>query len=72
MDQVKEVESHVQEMEHSAPKSVKMKSGKHVILQRIMVSWVHRCWHVAIQFDWMNGMIMVGCGPNRMHRLGVG
>ena len=74
VDQVKEVESHVQEMEHSAPRSVNMESGKHVVLQRTMVPWVHRCWHAAaIQSDWMmSGMIMVGCGPNRMRRLGVG
>ena len=74
--QVQEVESYVQEMEHSAPRSVKMEPGKHVVLQRMgawdRVALVHRCWHAAIQSDWMNGMIMFGCGPNRMHRLGVG
>ena len=69
--QVQEVDQ-VKEMEHSAPSSV-IESGKHVFLQRTMVPWVHRCWHAAIQSDWMiDGMIMVGCGTNRMRRLGVG
>ena len=69
--QIQEMESYVQEMEHSAP-SNEMKPGKHVVLQRTMVSWVHRCWHAAIQSNWMSGMIMVGYGPNRMRRLGIG
>ena len=74
VNQVKEMESYVQEIEYSAPRSVKMKPGKHVILQRTMVPWVHRCWHAAIiQSDWiMSGMIMVGCEANKMRRLGVG
>ena len=68
--QVQEVDQ-VKEMEHSAPSS-EMEPGKHVVLQRTMVSWVHRCWHAAIQSDWMSGMTLVECGPNRMSRLGIG
>ena len=71
--QVQEVDQ-VKEMEHSAPSSGKTKPGKHVFLQRTMVPWMHRCWHAAaIQSDWMiDEMIMIGCGTNRMRRLGVG
>ena len=69
MDQVNEMESYVQEMEHSAP-------SKHVVLKRTAPwDWMTTPldWHAIIPWDgmiMMNKMVLLGV--DGMRRLGIG